>query len=60
MPGHPFEPEAPAVSAHIPLLIGDMKDEMASFLARDDAVWHRTLTEPALRERVARGGWWAR
>ena len=53
VPGHPFEPEAPAISAHIPLLIGDMKDEMASFLARDDAVWHRTLTEPALRERVA-------
>jgi para-nitrobenzyl esterase len=52
VPQHPFEPEAPAISAHIPLLIGDMKDEMASFLARDDSVWHRTLTEPALRERI--------
>ena len=26
---------------------------MASFLARDDKVWHRTLTEPELRDRVA-------
>ena len=53
VPRHPFEPSAPAVSADIPLLIGDMKDEMASFLARDDKVWHRTLTEPELRDRVA-------
>jgi para-nitrobenzyl esterase len=30
-----------------------MKDEMASFLARDDKVWHRTLTEQELRDRVA-------
>ena len=44
---------APDVSADIPLLIGDMKDEMASFLARDDKVWHRTLTEQELRDRVA-------
>jgi para-nitrobenzyl esterase len=41
------------VSADIPLLIGDMKDEMASFLARDDKVWHRTLTEQEMRDRVA-------
>ena len=26
---------------------------MASFLARDDKVWHRTLTEQELRDRVA-------
>jgi para-nitrobenzyl esterase len=30
-----------------------MKDEMASFLATDDTVWNRTLTEAALRDRVA-------
>ena len=53
VPRHPFDPDAPAVSADVPLLIGDMKDEMASFLATDDAVWNRTLTEAALRERVA-------
>jgi para-nitrobenzyl esterase len=50
---HPFDPEAPEVSSDIPLIIGDMKDETASFLAPDDAVWHRTLTEKAMRERVA-------
>jgi para-nitrobenzyl esterase len=53
VPNHPFDPSAPAVSADIPLLIGDMKDEMASFLARDDKVWHRTLTEQEMRDRVA-------
>jgi para-nitrobenzyl esterase len=30
-----------------------MKDEMASFLARDDKVWHRTLTEQEMRNRIA-------
>jgi para-nitrobenzyl esterase len=53
VPRHPFDTSAPDVSADIPLLIGDMKDEMASFLARDDKVWHRTLTEQELRDRVA-------
>ena len=53
VPHHPFEPAAPAISADIPLLIGDMKDEMASFLATDDKVWHRTLTEQEMRDRVA-------
>jgi para-nitrobenzyl esterase len=53
VPRHPFDPDAPAVSADIPLLIGDMKDEMASFLATDEAVWNRTLTEQALHDRVA-------
>jgi len=53
VPQHPFDPEAPACSADIPLLIGDMKDEVTSFLAHDDKVWHRTLTEAELRQRVA-------
>ena len=53
VPHHPFDSGAPEVSARIPLMIGDMKDEMASFLARDDKVWHRTLTEEEMRERVA-------
>jgi para-nitrobenzyl esterase len=52
VPRHPFDTSAPDVSAGIPLLIGDMKDEMASFLARDDNVWHRTLTEHGLRDRI--------
>ena len=53
VPRHPFDPDAPDVSADIPLLIGDMKDEMTSFLATDDKVWNRTLTEQELRDRVA-------
>jgi para-nitrobenzyl esterase len=53
VPRHPFDPDAPGISADIPLLIGDMKDEMASFLATDDKVWNRTLTEQELRDRVA-------
>ncbi|MEO9191648.1 MAG: carboxylesterase/lipase family protein [Acetobacteraceae bacterium] len=52
LPHHPFEPEAPASSADIPLLIGDMANEMASFLAHDDAVWHRRLTEAEMVARV--------
>ncbi|HTR86056.1 MAG TPA: carboxylesterase/lipase family protein [Reyranella sp.] len=31
-PGGPFTPEAPAVSAHVPLMIGSNKDEQALFL----------------------------
>jgi para-nitrobenzyl esterase len=53
VPRHPFDPDAPDISADIPLLIGDMKDEMTSFLATDDKVWNRTLTEQELRDRVA-------
>ena len=52
LPGHPFEPDAPAVSAEVPLLIGDMKSEMTSFLATDEKVWGRTLSEAELRDRV--------
>jgi para-nitrobenzyl esterase len=52
LPAHPFDPEAPDVMGDIPLIIGDMKDETASFLAPDDLVWHRTLTEAQMVERV--------
>ena len=52
-PTHPFDPAAPDVSADIPLIIGDMKDETASFLAPDDRIWNRTLTEGEMRDRVA-------
>ncbi len=53
IPAQPFDPVAPPFSAEVPLIIGDMKDETANFLAADDRVWHRTLTEEQLRERVA-------
>jgi para-nitrobenzyl esterase len=51
--GHPFDPAAPDVSADIPVLVGGTKDEMGSYLAPDDKVWERTLTEDELRTRVA-------
>jgi para-nitrobenzyl esterase len=53
LPAQPFDPVAPELSADIPLIIGDMKDETANFLAADDRVWNRTLTEEQMRERVA-------
>lgn len=53
LPSHPFDPVAPDISADIPLLIGDMKDETASFLAPDDRVWNRSLTEEQMRDRIA-------
>jgi para-nitrobenzyl esterase len=53
LPGHPFDPTAPEVSADIPVLVGGVKDEMAIYLAPDDKVWERSLTEDELRARVA-------
>jgi para-nitrobenzyl esterase len=52
LPAHPFDPAAAAVSADIPVLVGGVKDEMAIFLAPDDKVWQRTLSEDELRARV--------
>ena len=53
LPAHPFDPAAPALSDDVPILIGGTKDESASFLAPDDAVWNRTVTEDELRKRIA-------
>src|SRR5882672_5522321 len=50
---HPFDPGAPAVSDDVPILIGGTKDEASIFLAPDDAVWDRTITEDDLRKRIA-------
>ena len=52
LPRQPFDPEAPDIMCDIPVIIGDMKDETASFLAPDDLVWHRTLTEAQMVDRV--------
>jgi para-nitrobenzyl esterase len=52
VPAHPFDPVAPDVSADIPLIIGDMRDETMLFLAPDDSVWFRGVTEEELRARV--------
>ena len=53
LPSHPFDPAAPALSDDVPMLIGGTKDESAIFLAPDDAVWNRTITEDDLRKRIA-------
>lgn len=53
LPAHPFDPAATAVSAEIPVLVGGVKDEMAIYLAPDDRVWERKLTEDELRARIA-------
>lgn len=42
-PGGPFAPEAPAVSAHVPLMIGSNKDEMTLFLGHLDWVKYATF-----------------
>jgi para-nitrobenzyl esterase len=49
---HPAEPSTSPLGDDIPLMIGGTAQEAALFLD-DDAVWHRTLTEEQLRERIA-------
>src|SRR5215470_5449887 len=53
LPAHPFDPAATAVSADVPILVGGVKDEMAIYLAPDDRIWERKLTEDELRARIA-------
>src|SRR5262249_20155398 len=50
---HPGEPAAPEIADDIPLMIGGTREESAFFLADDDAVWNGTLTEEAVRQRIA-------
>ena len=53
LPQHPAEPQAPGLADGIPLMVGGTKEESAFFLADDDAVWNRTLSEAELRQRVS-------
>ncbi len=48
LPGGPFAPAAPALSAHIPLMIGTNRDEMNLFFGF--APWAEGLTEAGLPE----------
>jgi para-nitrobenzyl esterase len=48
-PGGPFAPQAPAVSAHVPLMIGTNKDEMTLFLG------HLPWVEDATFDNLAEG-----
>jgi para-nitrobenzyl esterase len=52
LPTQPFDPAAPAIADDIPLLIGGTREESGFFLADDDEVWHRRLTEESLRARI--------
>jgi len=53
LPRHPFDPTATDVSDDVPVMVGGTKDENAYFLAPDDAVWNRTISEDELKTRVA-------
>jgi para-nitrobenzyl esterase len=53
VPVHPFDPGASTVQPDIPIIIGDMKQETATYLAPIDAVWNRTLTREDMLHRVA-------
>src|SRR5579875_263672 len=50
LPRHPFEPDAPAISASVPLIIGTNKDEAALFLLADAEA--NELDEAGLHRRV--------
>jgi para-nitrobenzyl esterase len=52
LPAHPFDPAAPAISDNVPVMVGGTKDESAIFLAPDDAVWNRRVTEEELAKRM--------
>ena len=52
LPGHPFDPAAPALSDDVPIMVGGTRDESAIFLAPDDSVWNRTVTDDDLRTRI--------
>src|SRR5476649_1056275 len=55
LPAQPYDPAATALSDDIPLMIGGTRTESSIFLAPDDAVWNRTITEigrASCRERV--------
>lgn len=50
LPQNPFDPAAPAISAHVPLMIGSNKDEATGFFLADPNVME--LDEAGLRTRV--------
>jgi para-nitrobenzyl esterase len=53
LPTQPFDPAAPEIARDIPLLIGGTREESGFFLADDDEVWGRRVTEDSLRRRIA-------
>src|SRR4051794_30903537 len=51
LPQQPFDPKAPEAARDIPLLIGGTREESGVFLADDDEVWERGVTETPLGRR---------
>lgn len=49
LPRHPFYPDAPSQSAHIPMIIGNTRDETIAFLGNQPGVWELTWEELADR-----------
>ena len=52
LPAQPFDPAAPDIARDIPLLIGGTREESGFFLADDDEVWERRVSEASLRRRI--------
>jgi para-nitrobenzyl esterase len=52
LPAQPYDPAATALSDDIPLMIGGTRTESSIFMAPDDAVWNRTVTEEDLAKRI--------
>ncbi len=55
LPRHPFDPDAPAISADIPVLIGTNKDEATLFLYGDPRFRDYTEEDVAKRAKQAAG-----
>jgi para-nitrobenzyl esterase len=49
LPRHPFDPDAPAISRDIPLMIGTCKDEGTLFMAADPLFGHMTQEQASAR-----------
>jgi len=54
IPQQTWDPKAPEISAHIPLLVGNDKDESTLFSVRDEALF--SLDIPGLRSRLVKAG----
>lgn len=54
VPAHPFDPAAPDISRDVAVIVGGVKDEMAIYLAPDQPVWDRTLSEQEMKLRVGK------
>jgi para-nitrobenzyl esterase len=54
LPHHPFDPAATDLSDDIPVMVGGTGDENALFLAPDDTIWNRSLSEDQLKTRIAK------